>query len=91
MNYFVNYNKGQISINTYRIASAQATDIDDIRRAVDEESEEILTASINDWIKEFGGTLEDDNLERIVEGEFGLSLSDYPELRDIQRDASLVD
>lgn len=88
MNYFVNYNKGQISINTSRLASAQATDIEDIRRAVKQESGEILTASISDWIKEFGGNLDDDNLERLVEGEFGLKLHDYPELRDIQRDAN---
>lgn len=88
MNYFLNYNQGQISINTYRLASAQATDIEDIRNAVANESSETLTASINDWINEFGGNLDDDKLERVFEGEFGVKLYDYPGLRDIQRDAN---
>lgn len=86
--YFVNYNKGQITINTYRSANAQATDIDDIRDAVKNESNEILTAALNDWINEFGGDLDNDVLEKVIEGEFGLKLYDYPELRDIQREAN---
>ena len=87
-NYFVNYENGKVSINTHRLANAAVTDIDDIRQAISKDSSEILTASLNDWIIEFGGNLDDDNLERVVEGEFGLKLYDYPELRDIQRDAN---
>lgn len=87
-NYFVNYNNGQITINAYRTPNAAATDVEDIRNAFANETNEILTASLNDWIAEFGGSLDDDNLERVIEGEFGLKLYDYPELRDIQRDHS---
>lgn len=85
---FLNYNNGKISINTYRYANAQATDVEDIRNAVKNETSEILTASIDSWIKEFGGSLDDDNLERVFEGEFGFKLYDYPELRDMQRNAN---
>jgi len=88
MEYFVNYEKGQVSINTYRKPNATVTDIDDIRSAVENESDEVLVAGLNDWIKEQGGDLEDDNLERVIEDEFGLKMYDYPDLRDIQRDAN---
>ncbi len=47
MNYFLNYENGKAQINTYRAASASVTDIKDIERAMSEESEEILTASID--------------------------------------------
>lgn len=87
-NYFVNYNKGHISINTYLNQNAVVTDVDSIRSAVVNETDEILVAALNDWITEFGGSLDDDNLERLIEGEFGLKLYDYPELRDIQQDAN---
>ena len=87
-NYFVNYNKGHISINTYLNQNAVVTDVDSIRSAVVNETDEILVAALNDWITEFGGSLDDDNLERLIEGEFGLKLYDYPELRNIQQDAN---
>lgn len=85
---FLNYDKGRVSLNAYRLANAQATDVEDIRNAVKNESNEVLTASVEEWIKDFGGSLDDDNFERVFEGEFGLNLYDYPDLRDIQRDAS---
>ena len=48
MNYFLNYKDGDVTVNTYRAVGAQATDINDILRAVREDSEEILCASIGD-------------------------------------------
>jgi hypothetical protein len=44
------------------------------------------SASVENWIKESVKT-DGDVLELVFEREFGLSLADFPELRDIQRDA----
>jgi hypothetical protein len=87
-NYFVNYQSGLITINTYRLPHAIATDVADILDAIASDSGEVLTASLNDWIAEYSGDLEDDALERLIESDFGLKMFDYPELRDIQRDST---
>ena len=47
MNTFANYKNGQLSIDTYRLPEAQVTDVADILSAFNSESEEILTASID--------------------------------------------
>jgi len=45
MNYFLNYNNGKLSINTYRNVDAEVTTLDDIYQAVQENREEVLVAS----------------------------------------------
>lgn len=47
MSNFANYKNGQVTISTYRFVDAQVTDIEDILNAVEKESDEILTASID--------------------------------------------
>lgn len=102
MTTFMNYNKGQVSILHYRLPGAVATDMQDVIDAFQEQREEILTAAIDVWIKDqlnkitlnnltreeaenyvFG---EKDFLDKTIEGIFGLSMHDYPELRDYQWD-----
>jgi len=86
MNYFLNYKNGEITVRTYREPAAMVTDVDDIVVAVNEERDEILTADLTGWIKESGGSVDgEDALERLFETELGLSMYDYPELRDVQR------
>jgi hypothetical protein len=87
MNYFLNYsNGGQVKINTYCNPRALLTDVEDIRNAVANSTDETLTASVEGWIAE-SVKQDGDLLELVFEGEFGLSLASYPALRDIQRDA----
>jgi hypothetical protein len=45
--YFVNYKNGDVSINTYRFADAQVTDVNDLLKSHDNQSDEILVASID--------------------------------------------
>lgn len=47
MDNFANYKNGEVTINTYRFADAQVTDVADILNAIETESEEILVASID--------------------------------------------
>jgi len=47
MTNFANYKNGQITVDTYRLVDAVVTDIADILEALESESDEILTASIN--------------------------------------------
>ena len=102
MSYFLNYNNGAVSIDTYRDANAASTDIDDIVNAFSENRNENLTASIDIWAKEqlskidiVGCNREDaetiifsenDFFDKILENVFGFSMSDYPDLRDYQHD-----
>lgn len=88
MNYFLNYKNGSVRINTYRYVDATVTDVDDIVRAYESESNETLTASIDIFIKEKCTDLENDVLEKTIENKLGFDLYDYPELRDIQIDAA---
>ena len=43
---FANYKNGQVTINTYRFSDAMLTDVNDIISASNQESGEILTATI---------------------------------------------
>ena len=43
---FVNYKNGELSINTYRLPEAILTVFDDVIYAVEHQTDEILTASI---------------------------------------------
>lgn len=43
---FANYKLGQLSINSYRFAGALETDVEDIIRSVETESEETLVATL---------------------------------------------
>ncbi len=51
MNYFLNLKNGQLSINTYRFPDAQVTTQDDLYKSYRKESEEILTASIENELR----------------------------------------
>ena len=86
MNYFLNYVNQAITVDTFRKPAATVTTVENIEYFFLNNSKEDLTADLTDWIKESGGDLEDDNLERLFEGSFGFYMYDYPELRDIQRD-----
>lgn len=44
---FANYKDGQVTINSYRFADAQVTDVEDILSAVENKSDEVLVASID--------------------------------------------
>lgn len=79
MNYFLNYKNKELSVNTYRLPDAVATDVDDIKSAFNKRNDEILTASLNDWVKENSGQLENDVLELVFD-DFAIDLSIYPEL-----------
>ncbi len=46
MNFFLNYNNGTLTVNTYRAANAEVTTLEDIYEAVQENREEILVASL---------------------------------------------
>lgn len=99
---FLNYVNGLISINSYRKPVASSTDVPDIIEACIAESSENLTACLDIWVNgelnkislegltkseaEAIIITENDFVEHTIEGIFGLSMSDYPELRDIQRD-----
>ena len=86
---FANYKNGKVSIDTYRYVDAVSTDIADIRGAVAKDSKEILTANVEAWIRELDSDI-NDMLEQVIEREFGLHLYDYPDLRDIIRDAQVA-
>lgn len=45
--YFVNYENGSAKMQTYRAANAVVTDLEDIQRALSENSEECLSASVD--------------------------------------------
>ena len=45
MNFFLNYNNGNLTVNTYRAANAQVTTLEDIQAAFAENRDEILVAS----------------------------------------------
>jgi hypothetical protein len=45
--YFANYKDGSISINSHRFPDAQVTDVDDVIKSHEKQSEEILVASID--------------------------------------------
>jgi hypothetical protein len=45
--YFANYKHGKVSINSYRFPDAQVTDIDDVIKSNEMQSEEVLVASID--------------------------------------------
>lgn len=47
MSEFVNYNNGNVTIDSYRFANSQATDVEDIIKSIKDNSEENLCASIN--------------------------------------------
>lgn len=47
MNKFANYENREITINTYRIPGATATDLNDLLFAFERGTDEKLTASIN--------------------------------------------
>jgi hypothetical protein len=88
MSYFLNLADGSVNINTYRNPKATATTVEDLVECFEAKKNENLVASLDAWIEESGGNLDDDNLERVVEDRLGLELADYPELRDIQRGES---
>lgn len=50
---FANYKNGKLTINTYRFPDALATDYADILDAVNTNSNEILTASIDTVEEDF--------------------------------------
>ena len=55
MSYFLNYENGAVSVNTYRNPRAEVTDVDDIRSAIKNNTNEILTSSLSqDELAEFG-------------------------------------
>ena len=45
MNFFLNYNNGNLTVNTYRAANAQVTTLEDIQAALAENRDEVLVAS----------------------------------------------
>ena len=45
--YFVNYENGVAKLATYRVVNAAITDLEDVQRAIAENSEEFLTASVD--------------------------------------------
>ena len=45
--YFLNYIDGRLSLDTYRNINAVATDVEDIKDALNNDSEENLTADVN--------------------------------------------
>jgi len=45
MNLFLNYNNGNLTVNTYRAANAQVTTLADIQEAFADNRDEILVAS----------------------------------------------
>ena len=47
MNLFLNYNNGNLTVNTYRAANAQVTTLEDIQEAFAENRDEILVASLD--------------------------------------------
>ena len=47
MSEFINYNNGNVTIDSYRFANSQATDVEDIIKSIKDNSEENLCASIN--------------------------------------------
>lgn len=51
MNFFLNYNNGNLTVNTYRAANAQVTTLEDIYEAVQENRDEILVASFEQEFK----------------------------------------
>ncbi len=67
MNYFLNYKNGNVSIDTYRLVNAISTDVYDIINAYQKESNEILTASIDIFIKKKCTDIENDILEKTIE------------------------
>lgn len=104
MNYFLNLKNGEVSINTYRLADAQVTDVLDIVSAKHNDTGETLTASLDLFIEEEAQKIystaetcktveqlwgfifgEGDFLETTLERGLGLSISDYPDLRDLQK------
>lgn len=104
MFYFLNFKNGTASIGTCRLTGAQVTDVNDIVNAKNDCTDEILTASLDVFIRdeaikimpiaeqcESRQELDDyilgdgDFLELLLEREFNLSISDYPELRDFQK------
>ncbi len=98
MSYFLNYKNGAVTINPYREVTATATDVWDIINAVEKESNEILTASIDLWTKEeigkidLGGLTKTEAKDAVFSDldflenleKIGIKLYNYPELREPQ-------
>lgn len=47
MNLFLNYNNGNLTVNSHRNVNAEVTTIDDIYEATQENREEVLVASLD--------------------------------------------
>lgn len=102
MSDFLNIKNGVVSINSYRLPNAQATDVKDIINAYTNETNETLTASLDLFIKEELEKIDlsicDDieSAKNYIFGEadfleltlkdVGLEISEYPDLRDWQND-----
>lgn len=51
MNFFLNYNNGNLTVNSYRNINAEVTTLEDLYEAVQENREEILVASFEQNFK----------------------------------------
>lgn len=102
MSDFLNIKNGVVSITSYRLPNAQATDVKDIVNAYTNETNETLTASLDLFIKEELEKIDlsicDDveSAKNYIFGEadfleltlkdLGLEISEYTDLRDWQND-----
>lgn len=52
MNYFLNYENGEVTVNSYRHPSAIATTVEDIIEALRNGEEDALVASLSSWVED---------------------------------------
>ncbi len=102
MTNFLNIENGVVSINTFRLVNAQATDVNDIVNAYTNETGETLTANLDLFIKEELAKIDlsiCDDVESARDFIFGeadfleltlneldIEISEYPSLRDWQHE-----
>ena len=102
MNNFLNYENGTVSISTSRLVNAQATDVNDIVNAFDNQTSEVLSATLDVYIEEELAKIDlsiCDDIGEAVDYIFGeadfleltlnslnIDIADYPDLRDYQHD-----
>ena len=66
MNYFVNYKNGKCTIDTYRFPDAAVTDMSDIIDSFNNESNQVLSASLTIYLDESAKSL----IERLEKSPF---------------------